>query len=199
MNLLCEIIQKQGNFIEPNIIKVDHLINHQIDINLMDNMAEIIFKHYKCKSISKVVTIESGGIALACFVAQKFNNVPVVYAKKENSVILDENCLVAKVHSFTKAKDYQIRIDSKFINRHDKILIVDDFLANGEASLALIDMIESQGAIVTGVSVAVAKSFMDGMSKLLQRKVDVYAVCNVLKIEDGQIFIEKEKEYDEMD
>ena len=161
MNFLEERIVKDGVVKEGNILKVDSFLNHQMDINLFDQMGEEFKRRFADKPINKIVTIEASGIGIACIVARHFG-VPVVFAKKTQSVNIDGEVYVAEVESFTHKCKNQVIVSKKFINPEDKILIIDDFLANGCALQGLISIVKSAGASVEGIGIAVEKGFQTG-------------------------------------
>ena len=161
MNFLEERIIKDGVVKAGNILKVDSFLNHQMDVALMDQMGEEFHRRFADKNITKVLTIEASGIAIACSVARCFG-VPVVFAKKSKSVNIDGDMFVAEVESFTHKNKNQIIVSKKFISPEDRILIVDDFLANGCALQGLISITEEAGATVAGIGIAVEKGFQIG-------------------------------------
>lgn len=187
-----EYVQKilnEGTVIMPDILKVDHLLNHQMDINLLNDMGKDFYAYFKDQGITKIVTVESGGIGLACFCAMHFCDVPVVYAKKEASSILSTHALSSTVHSFTKNKTYTITVDQRFLLPTDRVLIIDDFLANGQACLGLCDMIDKAGATLVGVGIAIEKGFMKGRSLLEEKGVDVHSLMIIQAFEDNRIIL----------
>ena len=161
MNFLEERILKDGVVKEGNVLKVDSFLNHQIDVSLLDEMGKEFHRRFQDKKITKVLTIEASGIAIACFAAKYFN-VPVVFAKKSKSVNIDGDMYVSEVESFTHKTRNQIIVSKKFIEPEDQVLIVDDFLANGCALQGLISITESAGATVAGIGIAIEKGFQIG-------------------------------------
>lgn len=161
MNFLEERIVKDGVVKPGNILKVDSFLNHQMDVRLLDEMGREFHRRFSDKPITKVLTIEASGIAIACFVAKYFD-VPVVFAKKSKSVNLDGEMYVAEVESFTHKVRNQIIVSKKFITENDHVLIIDDFLANGCALQGLISITEEAGALVEGIGIAVEKGFQIG-------------------------------------
>ncbi len=161
MNFLEERIVRDGVVKPGNILKVDSFLNHQMDVRLLDEMGKEFHRRFADKPVTKVLTIEASGIAIACFVAKYFD-VPVVFAKKSKSVNLDGEMYVAEVESFTHKVKNQIIVSKKFISPEDQILIVDDFLANGCALQGLISITEDAGATVAGIGIAVEKGFQIG-------------------------------------
>ena len=161
MNFLEERILRDGIVKEGNVLKVDSFLNHQMDISLMDQMGEEFYRRFAEKEVTKVLTIEASGIAIACSVARQFG-VPVVFAKKSKSINIDGDMYVAEVESFTHKNKNQVIVSKKFLSAEDKVLIIDDFLANGCALQGLISIVESAGASVSGLGIAIEKGFQIG-------------------------------------
>ena len=161
MNFLEERIMKDGIVKEGNVLKVDSFLNHQMDIELFEQMGEEFKRRFADKEINKILTIEASGIGIACVVARHFH-VPVVFAKKSKSINIEGEMYVAEVESFTHKCKNQVIVSKKFINPEDKILIIDDFLANGCALQGLISIVKSAGASVEGIGIAVEKGFQTG-------------------------------------
>ena len=168
MNFLEERITKDGIVKEGNVLKVDSFLNHQMDIRLFDQIGEEFKKRFEGTEINKILTIEASGIGIACVVARHFD-VPVVFAKKSKSINIEGDVYVAEVESFTHKCKNQVIVSKKFINPEDKILIIDDFLANGCALLGLTDLVESAGATVEGIGIAIEKGFQQG-GKIIREK-----------------------------
>lgn len=161
MNFLEERITKDGIVKEGNVLKVDSFLNHQMDIRLFDQIGEEFKKRFEGTEINKILTIEASGIGIACVAARHFD-VPVVFAKKSKSINIEGDVYVAEVESFTHKCKNQVIVSKKFINQEDKILIIDDFLANGCALQGLISIVKSAGASVEGIGIAVEKGFQTG-------------------------------------
>ena len=161
MNFLEERIARDGVVKPGNVLKVDSFLNHQIDVGLLDEMGKEFHRRFADKPITKVLTIEASGIAIACFAAKYFN-VPVVFAKKSKSVNIDGDMYVSEVESFTHKTRNTVIVSKKFISPEDQVLIVDDFLANGCALQGLISITESAGATVAGIGIAIEKGFQIG-------------------------------------
>lgn len=161
MNFLEQRILKDGIVKKGNVLKVDSFLNHQMDIELMDMMGQEFYNRFKDKKITKVLTIEASGIAIACSVARCFN-VPVVFAKKSKSINIDGEMYVAEVESFTHKNVNKVIVSKRFLSNEDHVLIVDDFLANGCALQGLISITESAGATVEGLGIAIEKGFQYG-------------------------------------
>lgn len=161
MNFLEERILRDCIVKEGNVLKVDSFLNHQMDISLFEQMGEEFKKRFAGKEINKIVTIEASGIGIACVVAKYFN-VPVVFAKKSKSINIEGDMYVAEVESFTHKCKNQVIVSKKFLSPEDKVLIIDDFLANGCALQGLISIITEAGASVEGIGIAIEKGFQMG-------------------------------------
>ena len=161
MNFLEERIMKDGIVKPGNVLKVDSFLNHQMDIELFNEMGKEWKKRFEGKEINKVLTIEASGIGIACIVAQHFG-VPVVFAKKAKSINLEGEMYTAEVESFTHKNKNQVIVAKKFLNEEDRVLIIDDFLANGCALQGLISIVQSAGATVEGIGIAIEKGFQVG-------------------------------------
>ena len=187
MDLLKEKIKNDGIVINENVLKVDNFLNHQVDTKLMDLIGEEFTNYFKVKNITKVVTIESSGIAPAYATAFKLD-VPLVIFKKQSSAILDtETTIQTPVHSFTKNTDYILMASKKYLSENDNILIIDDFLANGQAALGAYRILKEAGSSVAGVGIVIEKSFQDGRKKLEDLGLDVYSLARVSKISSNGI------------
>jgi len=161
MNCLEERILKDGIVKEGNVLKVDSFLNHQMDINLFNEMGKEFAKRFEGKNINKILTIEASGIGIACVVAQHFG-VPVVFAKKSKSINIDGDMYVAEVVSYTHKNTNQVIVSKKFLSPEDHVLIIDDFLANGCALQGLISIVQSAGGTVEGIGIAIEKGFQPG-------------------------------------
>ena len=161
MKLLEERILKDGNILGENILKVDSFLTHQVDYKLMREIGRTFAGYFKNAGITKVVTIEASGIAPALYVAEQLD-VPMIFAKKAKNITMNEGILTAEVYSFTKQVTSTVSIAGKFLSPGDKVLIIDDFLANGQAAKGLIQIIEQAGATVEAVGIVIEKSFQDG-------------------------------------
>ncbi len=188
MNFLEERIIKDGIVKPGNVLKVDSFLNHQMDIELMDKMGEEFHRRFADKSITKVLTIEASGIAIACSVARCFN-VPLVFAKKSKSVNIEGDMYIAEVESFTHKNKNQVIVSKKFLNADDRVLIIDDFLANGCALQGLISIAEASGAKVEGLGIAIEKGFQIGgqVIRNLGYKLESLAIVDEMNAETGEI------------
>ena len=187
MDLLKEKIKNDGIVINENVLKVDNFLNHQVDTKLMDLIGKEFADYFKAKNITKVITIESSGIAPAYAAALKLD-VPLVIFKKQSSAILDtETTIQTPVHSFTKNTDYILMASKKYLSENDNILIVDDFLANGQAAMGAYRILKEAGSSVAGIGIVIEKSFQDGRKKLEDLGLDVYSLARVSKISSNGI------------
>ncbi len=188
MNFLEERILKDGIVKPGNVLKVDSFLNHQMDIDLMDRMGEEFKRRFNDKPITKILTIEASGIAIACAAARYFQ-VPVVFAKKSKSINLDGEMYVAMVESFTHKNVNQVVVSKKFLNDTDRVLIVDDFLANGCALQGLISIVESAGATVEGIGIAIEKGFQIGgkVIRNLGYQLESLAIVDAMDHEAGTV------------
>lgn len=188
MRLLEERIRKDGVVKQGNVLKVDSFLNHQMDIQLFNEMGKE-FKHvFREKNINKILTIEASGIGIACIVAQHFD-VPVVFAKKAKSINLDGEMLTTKIQSFTHDKVYDVIVSKKFLSSEDHVLIIDDFLANGCALMGLIDLVASAGATVEGIGIAIEKGFQEGGALIREKGIQLesLAIIEHMDTESGEI------------
>ena len=188
MNFLEERIAKDGVVKPGNVLKVDSFLNHQMDPRLMVQMAEEFKRRFAGKPINKILTIEASGIGIAAFVALVFD-VPLVFAKKSKSINIDGEMYVAEVESFTHKNKNQVIVSRKFLNEHDHVLIIDDFLANGCALQGLIQIAESAGATVEGCGIAIEKGFQIGgrVIRNLGYQLESLAIVDAMDAETGII------------
>ena len=161
MNFLEERILKDGIVKEGNVLKVDSFLNHQMDVRLFDQIGEEFKRRFADEKINKILTIEASGIGIACIVARHFD-VPVIFAKKSKSINIEGDVYVAEVEAFTHKCKNQVIVSKKFLIPEDKVLIIDDFLANGCALQGLISIVKSAGAEVSGIGIAIEKGFQPG-------------------------------------
>ncbi len=186
MELLKQRILKDGQVIGSDILKVDSFLNHQMDVQLFNSMGKEFYRLFAHKKITKILTIESSGIGIACITAQYFN-VPVVFAKKTEAKNLDADTYVTEVFSFTKGKTYSVRVSKKYINSQDVVLIIDDFLANGKAALGLVDIVGQAGGEVAGIGIAIEKGFQNGGNLLREKGLEVQSLAILQSMQDGKI------------
>ncbi len=186
MKLLEEKIATEGVSIGTDILKVDMFLNHQLDVNLLDEMGKEFYRLFKDCGATKVVTIESSGIAMAVFTAKYFN-LPALFAKKANHKNVGNEVYSAKCYSFTHGKEYTMNVSKKYLDSSDKVLIIDDFMAGGNACNALIDIINQAGAEVVGIGIAIEKGFQPGGQALREKGYKVRSLAIVESMNDGKI------------
>lgn len=188
MKLLEERIRRDGTVKPGNVLKVDSFLNHQMDVELFNEMGKEFRRLFPSEQINKILTIEASGIGIACIAAQYFH-VPVVFAKKSQSINLDGEQYVTRIESFTHKRVYDVIVSKKYLSSEDHVLIIDDFLANGCAVAGLTDLIQSAGGVVEGVGIAIEKGFQEG-GKLLRSKgvrVESLAIVDEMNDKTGEI------------
>jgi len=186
MKKLEERILRDGQVLGENILKVDSFLTHQIDFSLMKEIGQVFAEAVKDAGITKVLTIEASGIAPAVYVAEALG-LPMIFAKKAKNITMTEGILTAEVYSFTKQMTSTISIAGKFLNSDDKVLIIDDFLANGQAAKGLITIIEQAGAQIEAVGIVIEKSFQDGRQLLETAGYRVLSLARIAGFDKGQI------------
>lgn len=188
MKLLQDRIRRDGVIKSGNVLKVDSFLNHQMDIELLNEIGKEFKRIFEECSINKILTIEASGIGIACITAQYFK-VPVVFAKKAQSINIDGAVYSAKIESFTHKKTYDVIVSKKFISSEDKILIIDDFLANGCALAGLIEIVRSAGASIEGIGIVIEKGFQSGgeLIRNMGVKLESLAIVESMNAEDGSI------------
>ena len=188
MNFLEERILKDGIVKEGNVLKVDSFLNHQMDVRLFDQIGEEFKRRFADEKINKILTIEASGIGIACIVARHFG-VPVVFAKKSQSINIDGDVYIAEVESFTHKCKNQVIVSKKFLSADDHVLLIDDFLANGCALMGLLELAEEAGATVEGIGIAVEKGFQQG-GELIRSKgiqLESLAIVDAMDSTTGEI------------
>ncbi len=192
MKELVERIQKDGRILGEGVLKVDSFVTHQVDPVLMEQMGKRFAEVFKEQGITKVVTIEASWIAPALFAARELD-VPMIFARKAKSLTMDEELLTASVYSFTKQVTSTISISRKFLSSEDKVLIIDDFLANGQAAKGLIELCQQAGAQVEGIGIVIEKSFQDGRQLLEEMGLRVVSLARIASLTNGQVeFLEED-------
>ncbi|MCY6957046.1 xanthine phosphoribosyltransferase [Clostridium brassicae] len=186
MELLKNRITKDGKVIGSDVLKVDSFLNHQIDVKLFKEIGKEFKKRFDKKEITKILTIESSGIGIACITAQYFD-VPVVFAKKHAGTNMDKDSFQSEVFSFTKGKSYNVRVSKKYILPEDKVLIIDDFLANANAASGLIDIINQADAKVVGVGIVIEKGFQQGRKIIEDQNIQLESLAIIESMRDGKI------------
>lgn len=192
MQLLKEMILKHGKVFPNNVLKVDSFVNHQIDAPLMKAAGDQFYEYFKNMGVTKVLTIEASGIAPAIMTALSFG-VPMVFAKKTQPSTLKKDTLYeTQVYSYTKNVVSRVILSKEYLSADDKVLIIDDFLANGGAVMGLDDLVKQAGATTVGVGILIEKSFQDGRQKLEENGFDVYSLCRIASLANETIVFEKD-------
>ena len=194
LKLLEDRIVKDGIVKPGNVLKVDSFLNHQMDISLFNDMGKEFKRLFNDTPINKILTIEASGIGIACVAAQYFDNVPVVFAKKSQTVNIDGEVYSTKIESFTHKRVYDVILSKKYLSSKDHVLIIDDFLANGCALNGLLDIAKKAGATVEGVGIAVEKGFQRGGELIRQKgiRVESLAIIESMDADSGSIVFKKQ-------
>lgn len=191
MEELKQKIINEGQVIGTEILKVDCFLNHQLDVAFLDRVAKDFYERYKSQKIDKILTVEVSGIAIAVLTARYFD-VPVLFAKKLQSKTLNEEMYEAQVHSFTKQINYNIRVAKKFLNEEDHVLIIDDFLAKGQAALGLAEICNQAGATVEGIGIVIEKDFQEGGAILRDSGYRVDSLARIIEMNEEEILFGEE-------
>ena len=186
METLEARILKDGYVLGENILKVDSFLTHQVDLHLMKEIGEVFAAKFKNAGITKVVTIEASGIAPALYTADALE-VPMIFAKKSKNITMNEGILTAEVFSFTKQVTNTVSIAGKYLSEKDKVLIVDDFLANGQAAKGLVEIVEQAGAKVEAIGIVIEKSFQEGRRLLEETGIPVFSLARLERFENGKV------------
>lgn len=194
LKLLEDRIVKDGIVKPGNVLKVDSFLNHQMDISLFNDMGKEFKRLFNDTPINKILTIEASGIGIACVAAQYFDNVPVVFAKKSQTVNIDGEVYSTKIESFTHKRVYDVILSKKYLSSKDHVLIIDDFLANGCALNGLLDIAQKAGATVEGVGIAVEKGFQCGGELIRQKgiRVESLAIIESMDADSGNIVFKEQ-------
>jgi xanthine phosphoribosyltransferase len=187
MESLKQKILNEGRVKEGNILKVDNFLNHRLDIKFLNEIGKEFKSLFSDVKIDKILTIEASGIAIASITSQHFDNVPVVFAKKAKSQNLDGECYTSNVHSYTYGKDFTITVAQKFISPGDNVLVIDDFLAEGQAIRGLIDVLNQAKANIKGVGIVIEKGFQSGGKYLREQGIKLESLCIIDSMNDGNI------------
>jgi xanthine phosphoribosyltransferase len=191
MKMLEEMITSKGQVYPGNILKVDGFLNHQVDVELVDKMAEEFYGHFKDSGITKVLTIEASGIAIGYAVAKLFK-VPLIFAKKSKSLNLGDDVYVSRVSSFTRGEDYDVTVSRKYLDNTDKVLLIDDFIAIGNAMKGLVEICDQARACIAGIGVGIEKGFQPGGEDLRMMGFEVLSLAIIDSMsEDGTITFRK--------
>ncbi len=186
MELLKERIRKDGRIKDGHIIKVDGFLNHQIDIGLLDEIGKEFWRRFDGEKITKIITIEASGIAVACLAAKYFG-VPIVFAKKSESKNIDGDVYRSTVTSYTRGRDYTVILEKRYLTSDDRILIIDDILATGKAQKGLLDISGQAGAVVAGIGIVIEKGFQGGGDKLRQAGYNVQSLAIIDSMENQTV------------
>lgn len=186
MDKLVERIKTHGNVLGEGVLKVDQFLTHQVDYELMREIGTVFAERFQESGITKVVTIEASGIAPALYTAEKLQ-VPMIFARKAKSLTMDEELLTASVYSFTKQVTSQVSISKKFLSSDDTVLIIDDFLANGQGAKGLIELCQQAGAKVVGIGIVIEKSFQTGRQLLEEMGIPVVSLARIASLSEGQV------------
>ena len=187
MKELKDRILKDGKVIGSDILKVDSFLNHQIDTELLDKIGK--FFSEKFSGVTKILTIEASGIAYAVATARYYNNIPMVFAKKSKSKIVDDNIYKTEIKSFTRGTSSTVTVCKDYLTKNDKVLIVDDFLAEGNAALGLIDLCNQAGASVVGVAIVIEKGFQGGRKKIEDLGIHVESAAIIDRFDSGKVIL----------
>ena len=191
MELLKQRIMEEGIVLNNRVLKVDSFLNHQIDPKLFVAMGKEIAERFKDKGIQRIVTIEASGIAVALPVAIEMD-VPLVFARKKKSILMTDDVYHSVVYSYTKEENYDVTISKRFLPEGEKVLIIDDFLASGEAAMGLCKLVESAGDTVEGIAIVIEKSFQPGRERLEPAGYDVQSLVRIKAFENDRcVFIEE--------
>lgn len=186
MKLLEDKILAEGRALSTSTLKVDSFINHQVDPQLMNEIGKDFAEHFKDAGITKVLTIESSGIAPSVYAAMHLG-VPMIILKKQTSKILNGNVAQTNITSFTKGTSYELTLSLDYVNDTDTVLIIDDFLANGEAATGAVRLAKTAGAKIAGIGILIEKSFQKGRQKLLDQGLEVYSLARISRLDEGVI------------
>lgn len=186
MQLLKDKIIQEGTILSETVLKVDHFLNHQIDVPLMLKIGEEFANRFNNEPITKILTIESSGIAPSVMTGLELN-VPVIFARKRKSLTLTENLYSAKVYSYTKQQTNEISVSKQLLNKDDHVLVLDDFLANGEAARGLIEIVNQAEASLAGIGIVIEKSFQQGGNDLRAQGIRVESLVRIKSLKDGKV------------
>ena len=192
MKLLEDFIAEKGRVYPGNVLKVDSFLNHQVDVHLMDKMAAEFYSHFSSCEITKVLTIEASGIAIGCSVARLFD-VPLIFAKKTKSLNLGDDVYVSRVSSYTQGKEYDVTVSRDYLGKTDKVLLIDDFLAIGNAMKGLIEICDQAGAEIAGIGICIEKGFQPGGEDLRKMGYNVLSLATIESMTQNGEFTFKER------
>ena len=188
---LNRLIAHDAEVAEGDIIRVDMFLNHCMDVELLEKVGKYLAKKFRGEKITKVLTVESSGIAVACFTALALG-VPAIYAKKFQTGYIDPDVYTAEIHSFSMEKSYTMRVSRRYLNEDDRVLLVDDILSSGQAILGLLEIVSKAGAEVVGVAAAIEKATRDGGAVLRRMGIRIEAAATVARVEAGRVVLAEE-------
>lgn len=191
MQLLKDKILAEGKVFEGNVLKVDSFLNHRIDVRFLCEIGKEFHRRFADAGVNKILTIEASGIGIACIAAQYFD-VPVVFAKKSKSANMSADVYSAPVASFTRKKNYDIQVSREFLSADDRVLIIDDFLAEGSALIGLSQVVQQAGATLVGAGIVIEKSFQDGAARIKDMGIRLESLARVasMDVKDGVKFVD---------
>lgn len=189
MEELKQRILKEGKVIIPEILKVDNFLNHQLDPALFQKIGAEFKKRFQDEKIDKILTIEASGIALALATAYNMDHIPVVFAKKGIHSNIGKDLYISKIHSYTKQEDYLAFVSKSYLHKGEKVLIIDDFLANGQAVLGLLDILKQAGCSCVGVGIAIEKGFQKGRSYIESKNCKVESLVIIDRFEGDKVIL----------
>jgi xanthine phosphoribosyltransferase len=193
MKLLEDKMKNEGIILSDSVLKVDSFLNHQVDPTLMLEIGREFANRFQNAGITKIVTIESSGIAPSVMTGLQLG-VPVIFARKRKSLTLTDDLLTASVHSFTKNERNEISVSNRFLDDNDRVLIIDDFLANGQAAIGLVEIVKRSGAMVAGIGIVIEKSFQQGGQLIRDLGYKVESLARIASLENGSITFVQEVE-----
>ncbi len=191
MKRLEEKILREGKILPNDVLKVDSFLNHQIDVAFLNEIGEEFHRLYANDNVNKILTVEASGISMAVTTSQAFGNIPVVFAKKVAANNMGDSVYSERLHSYTRQRDYNITVSKDYLHPEDRVLIIDDFLANGEALHALISVCKQAGATVVGCGIVIEKTYQPGLERIREMGYRVESLARVKRMEEGSIeFVE---------
>jgi len=192
MQSLKDRIRAEATVIGTDILKVDHFLNHQVDVDFLQEVGQELYRHFQDEPVTKILTVEASGIAVAVAADMLFH-VPVVFAKKSASLNLDQDTYTSEVFSFTRQTSYLMKVSKRYLSQEDHVLIIDDFLANGRAVQGMIDIVKQAGASLAGVGIVIEKGFQEGGRLLRQQGIKVVSLAIIEAMDESHIEFREEQ------
>ena len=192
MQSLKDRIRAEATVIGTDILKVDHFLNHQVDVDFLQEVGQELYRHFQDEPVTKILTVEASGIAVAVAAAMLFH-VPVVFAKKSASLNLDQDTYTSEVFSFTRQTSYLMKVSKRYLSQEDHVLIIDDFLANGRAVQGMIDIVKQAGASLAGGGIVIEKGFQEGGRLLRQQGIKVVSLAIIEAMDESHIEFREEQ------